>query len=152
MFNYVQLQVTSHFMQCFQNIAVGVLIQNTPKEAFFTGLLLCQLESFKICNQCLLRHWHGCIVNDLFGMCPCMVVNNKVELFLIQVFVTLIIRFFLSLHKQKKFKIIFFICSYWTLVEFAVQKKYLTLTHAAPNPVIFHAAISNFLVLRVRAE
>ena len=28
----------------------------------------------------------------------------------------------------------------------------LTVTHAAPNPVIFYAAISNFLVLRVRAE
>ena len=28
----------------------------------------------------------------------------------------------------------------------------LTVTHAAPNPVIFHAAISNFLALRVRAE
>ena len=28
----------------------------------------------------------------------------------------------------------------------------LTLTHAAPNPVIFHATISNFLVLRVSAE
>ena len=27
-----------------------------------------------------------------------------------------------------------------------------TVTHAAPNPVIFHTAISNFLVLRVRAE
>ena len=27
-----------------------------------------------------------------------------------------------------------------------------TVTHAAPNPVIFYAAISNFLVLRVRAE
>ena len=28
----------------------------------------------------------------------------------------------------------------------------LTVTHAAPNPVIFYAAISDFLVLRVRAE
>ena len=28
----------------------------------------------------------------------------------------------------------------------------LTVTHAAPNPVLFYAAISNFLVLRVRAE
>ena len=28
----------------------------------------------------------------------------------------------------------------------------LTVTHAAPNPVIFYAAISHFLVLRVRAE
>ena len=28
----------------------------------------------------------------------------------------------------------------------------LTVTHAAPNPVQFYAAISNFLVLRVRAE
>ena len=27
-----------------------------------------------------------------------------------------------------------------------------TVTHAAPNPVLFYAAISNFLVLRVRAE
>ena len=28
----------------------------------------------------------------------------------------------------------------------------VSVTHAAPNPVIFHAAIGNFLVLRVRAE
>ena len=28
----------------------------------------------------------------------------------------------------------------------------LTVTHAAPNPVLFYAAICNFLVLRVRAE
>ena len=28
----------------------------------------------------------------------------------------------------------------------------LTVTHAAPNPVLFYEAISNFLVLRVRAE
>ena len=28
----------------------------------------------------------------------------------------------------------------------------LTVTHAAPNPVLFYAAIGNFLVLRVRAE
>ena len=28
---------------------------------------------------------------------------------------------------------------------------YATLTHPAPNPVIFYAAISNVLVLRVRA-
>ena len=28
----------------------------------------------------------------------------------------------------------------------------LTVTHAAPNPVLLYAAISNFLVLRVRAE
>ena len=30
--------------------------------------------------------------------------------------------------------------------------RYLTVTHAAPNPVLFYAVISNFLVLRVRAE
>ena len=29
---------------------------------------------------------------------------------------------------------------------------YLTVIHAAPNSVIFYAAISNFLVFRVRAE
>ena len=29
---------------------------------------------------------------------------------------------------------------------------WLTVTHAAPNPVLFYAAISHFLVLRVRAE
>ena len=32
------------------------------------------------------------------------------------------------------------------------NEKYLTVTQAAPNPVLFYAAISNFLVLRVRAE
>ena len=34
----------------------------------------------------------------------------------------------------------------------AVPVHLLTVTHAAPNPVLFYAAISNFLVLRVRAE
>ena len=33
-----------------------------------------------------------------------------------------------------------------------IQLIQLTVTHAAPNPVLFYAAISNFLVLRVRAE
>ena len=32
------------------------------------------------------------------------------------------------------------------------RKWVLTVTHAAPNPVIFYAAISNFLVLSLRAE
>ena len=37
-------------------------------------------------------------------------------------------------------------------LDIIISVYFLTLTHAAPNPVIFYAAISNFLVLRVRAE
>ena len=37
-------------------------------------------------------------------------------------------------------------------LTFLKSENFLTVTHAAPNPVIFYVAISNFLVLRVRAE
>ena len=50
--------------------------------------------------------------------------------------------------------------SIYTVCLYEIKKEYLTflnlccltVTHAAPNPVLFYAAISNFLVLRVRAE
>ena len=37
-------------------------------------------------------------------------------------------------------------------IKMRIKNVVLTLTHEAPNPVIFYAAIRNFLVLRVIAE